>query len=290
MAGPNIQLLNYILELYTYYDKKQEETEVVVEPTKNHDPIVLIRKIGFLAERFTNYLTGNDRVNAALVNFCNQIWAKINGPDSAEINWIEVIYFLGNLAPQAQALKRMDGPSRCCEIIHCLRNVIVNALKNDKVQNEKGQYYKQYTTEVATLKRALENLRTRIISLQGQDAESSVNDNINEIYLKLAFLEDPDAIYEATQRNLLSYLYSVKEREKFFKSEENITTKIDGKPIFPYAFQPHFFKIHYEIRYRLKTGTSLENFMISGIPKQTPTYPAEKISEQDRKTPASPSI
>lgn len=269
MPAPDIKVLNYILNLYIVYDKQKEESDTETQPPSRFS----LKTFMVYAETAKDFITGNDKITQELNKICDRVKWVINIPEKGPDDWIKLIFELGEKAAIAQAIKPSAGQSRCCEILHALRNEIVKSMTK-----EDDEYKKAFFDKVAELKEKIKNYDDegdKLLPKLGVGV-AELDEQVLIAYRQLAYLEDPASIRRARRYGLLNHLLMTDEREAQYKKERISGTSdyhYKKNVVFPYLLQPDTCETLYVDKYQKQTNYSFQDFRIKGIPTKDKKLP-----------------
>lgn len=264
-----IKLLNKILGLYTHYDLRQEEKEA--DPNES-----VLNFIANKALYFANLVTGEEQVQSTLRGICAKVKNDINKPQQTTKEWLDLCISLGTNAEIARNLPTFARRSRCHEILHCIRNAILTAIRNDA--NDQATYdarIAELNTILAQKKGERSRLSNQSLPSQTDTQEiKKLNEEIKTLVVKLAYLEDYTMINIAMTSKFLD-LVKCEERHKALGLPEPITYPFND--LAPYVLQRGLLAIHYGMHYQVLTNQPFHVFCREGCELSTNNNSTQSI-------------
>lgn len=180
--------------------------------------------------------------------------------------WISLIFTLGLKAKEAQELKYFpdeESESLFCETLHAMRSYIISSLSNNDVEICKKKFAQYIEALQQATKKIHEAFEDAVKYDNGRNADEYLK-KYHENILRLAFLEDKNAIIVARKAGLLDYL-NVYQNEKLlhkYKMSPN-----HANSFIPFCLQRNFFETLYHHEYQSVHHITFKDFESRAVKK-----------------------
>jgi hypothetical protein len=203
MSLPSLASLTELMDLYKSDRRYKHDT--FIEKTLN------------FTETTLGFFTGRHSSQIQREKICSIVMQRLSKSVSIE-DWLEIVYFLGEKAAEAQQLKKLNccqekayecchKQSLLCETLHAMRNHIVTSIIATDDNNRNV-----YDTTVTKLQDTVTELKAQLKVSSGKHWKM-FNADLNKQLLKLSFLEVREGINGACQARLFNYLKLLSHRD-----------------------------------------------------------------------------